>query len=317
MMPERQVAMMVLVCLAISPVPVSAQTAQTKGFAIEFAGGNAFVFSDDNKQVDIGAVARPSSAAETQFNDHPMQLVLKSGSVEKLESAAMLPRGMDASDGSPTWALKNLEVWFRPDKVAQENSNLKTSKETPDETCEPKDESDNSFYVPNLLALHKTAKLVKDWRNRLESRIVLRSGTLTVARARDCFTFSTQRTKESVRKQSIAHSKAAVRYNVEFHEFVDMVLKAPDGTGKEFAVLRFRPSKGNCMVWLSVEPPDTEGKPHTHTDLQPGQEITHFQQFYELIDLKEDRLKLFYTPRDGKERTRTPGSECPTARFGG
>jgi len=310
------------VCVGCASVHGSEDVARTDTqLTIRIDGGNAFVYGDHGKRVDVGAVAVPGG------DMHHMRLVLTRGEIQSASSG--LSSAMDEARRQ-TWALQGYEVSVCPGGVCPSTSTLTSSPDRPPKAqCDPTQDQpdpnlpvDNMHYVPNLLDMHPGSRLKSNWRQLLDSRLVLRAGRLTVQGAIGCFTFDGA---APPRIQSIADGEAGMRYDVTVPEtFVDLVFKR-DGTPDQR--LRLRPKSGERTVTLLVSAGSTSEV------IVPNQLIPHFDLFYRLIDLAAvpdgktavpmapaEPLKMRYTPVNSVKGPRgenvTPGGECPPVRFG-
>jgi hypothetical protein len=312
-------------------------------------GGNAFVYSDSGKRVDVGAVARPAHATPgTDFNEHAMRLLLKRGVVQSTQDS-LTPQ---IEHGVSSWPLVGFDVEICPGGTCPQTSSLTSStKRTPQVECEPRKDPapasvgagaatamamDNAYYVPDLLELHPGATLKKDWAARLDSRLALRAGRLGVASTIGCFTFDGPG-NPAMRRQAMAHGDAGLRHDLKADSsFVDYVFSKG---GKMIGRVRIKPRDGDATVLTHV----SSGK--LGKALRAGQYVEHFAPFYELIDLPapsagpkavaapagagagagagdgaaaDRRIKIKYTPKAFVKGVEvSPGGECPPVQFGG
>jgi hypothetical protein len=284
----------------------------TSRLLIRFDGGNAFVFSDQNKRVDVGTIARPPDRPAAHFNVHPMYLHLNVGEAKPVPG---LPyhEPTKFERGTPAWKLDGYEVLPCPDGVCANSSELSRSPvRPPRQACDPQQDGtpvDNFFYVPDLLALHPGAMLVDDWQSRLASRIVLRTGRLIVDNASECY--GIRRPGETTEmRQSIASAHSQLHYLADVKEFTDLMFRDRT-TGAVVGAVRLYPAGGSTTMDVTTH---FRGYPELHA----RQELPHFHQFYELLKGVEEnqRIAIVFRP-DSALRKVSPGTECPPARFGG
>lgn len=285
-------------------------------------GGNAYVFSENNKRVDVGPVTVPKTAAAGRFNPHQMFLIVQKGIVEEVSGLPFQPAVCDLKVAAcpKKWALAGYEIWLCPDGDCAANlpSSLSTS---PDDganvadLCNPSQKPnvnnvglavDNMFYLPDLLELHGARGITADWHQRMDGRLVLRSGRLTVVATYPCFSLTGQ-----AKKRALVDGLSGMEHDMRVDGHVDLVFK-DWRTRTITGVVRVKPAAVNQAIQLhltmDVPPPK---------DPPSGGEIAHFQQFYELLPniAAGSRIKLTFTPL--REQEASPGSECPGARFGG
>lgn len=300
--------------LVLAPV-ISADAAVTKERAsaaivatITFDGGNAFVFHDGDGRVDAGAIAPDGSSS---YNAHRMYLVLEQGNADGYGPYAARPATM-MIEGKPAWPLQGFDVWPCADGNCPKDSTLVVpGDEIAGAPCDPNNaKHPNMYYLPNMLDqdLYSGAKLETDWCERLESRMVLKAGTFQVTSASDCFEFSDPHGAKW--RQKLAHDKAEIRYDVPVTSALVVYFKSSSkpcltDSGAVAGAVRFTPDSNGLR--LRVRSDAT-----SYGSVAVDDEIKHFQQFYDLVELNgADRRKLYY------KSSRTPGSECPAARFGG
>ncbi len=299
---------------------------------IRLDGGNAYVFRDGNKRVDIGAVKRPDGDTSSDFNEHHMRLSPESGEV-----VSTAPDSITAQrDGihRPFWPVDGYEIRVCPGGTCPTTSTLTTSpRKTPSVACNPSQDRsdpngfvDNLYYVPNLLELHPGSTLRDGWEQMLESRLVLRTGRLAVADAIGCFTFQGSGPGNQ-RKQSIVNGTAGIQYQLTTTEpFIDFQFYTHNPATNSDSLagrVRLQPTLGQHEVHVAVTTGE-RGAP-----VSPGQPVPHFKPFYRLIDTPsgmvvssdtQPQLDLIYTPPGAPAdvpRNTSPGGECPSVRIGG
>lgn len=274
-------------------------------------GGNAFVFGEGNKRVDVGPVKMPRDATPGDFNSHPMFVKLDSGDTDPTVASPQ------PSIGPGKWELAGHEVWACPDGVCGATFSLSTS---PDRGADPNpcyppttndpdlgDVVDNMYYLPDLLDLHGTPGVANDWPDRLEGRLVLSAGRLVVAVTNPCYGM-----RWYWKHRAMPDGEAGMKYVVRAASYLELQFKQlTTGTIRR---VRLKPKAGSQEIKLRL----TMDVPSIH--VPADQEIAHFQQFYELVPQiwKIRRIKLSYKPASSEKRlVLSPGSECPGARFGG
>lgn len=276
---------------------------------IAIDGGNAFVFSDGSKRVDVGPVKKPAGAADDDFNAHPMYLRLDVGTVDpnvqEDSGFAVAPK---------KWALAGHEVWACPDGSCPTTNGLVPSPDrgpigdrcNPTTTTDPDlgEIVDNMYYLPDLLKLHGASGVPEDWASRLEGRLVLASGRLVVAKTHPCYGM-----RWYWKHRALPDGVAGLKYVAHSNSAFELKFK----NGNDVKRVRLLPTAGQIKLSLTMDEPSIM--------VDPGHEVRHFQQFYELLPQvwKISRIKLSYKPPSTKITPQylSPGSECPGGRFGG
>jgi hypothetical protein len=302
-------AAVLLVCIAIGAVTRAAQPLPFKMF---IDGGHAFVFSDSHKRVDVGAIARPHGDKSSHFNEHRMRLRIQNGVPAPISKQPYLPPKKTPKLGKFYWELSGLEVQICPDGMCPSTNALKASPSMkPTKVCDTTGESpnpssplNNLYYVPDMHELTGLKPIVANWSERLDFRVVLRAGALTVVKAPECFEFRDP-SGAAVRRQALASGLGEVGYFTSFATSTDVQFR--DKSGKLVHAMRIEPQMReiNISIESMATPPPVKA----------GEEVTHFQQFYDLLPSTASRLRLFYTPVDPTKMKVTPDSECPNLRF--
>jgi hypothetical protein len=146
----------------------------------------------------------------------------------------------------------------------------------------------------------------------MDSRLVLEDGILSVLSAPGCVQFVG--TGHGAGKRLIAEgSVKGIQYALTRQaEFVDFVFFRK---GKSVGRVRIRPQGGEVAMEL--------GTMKNGPEVGPWETVKHFGAFYHLVDLSKaqeprQKLKAVHVPEDAhEEHERSPGGECPPARFGG
>ena len=292
--------------------------------SIFISGGNALVFSDNDKRVDIGPVKDPSGGHDHDFVEHPMKLILQRGN--RVDGAEFMPAtgttgGSDSvSPNLLYWSLEGYEVAVCPGGKCPTSSNLKKLRtEVPKAPCgfAQATKSRNLYFIPNLLALHKGSSLKQDWPSRMSNRFILQDGEFAATTAVDCFEFR-DTLNHVIRRDALADGDDGAVFTVSTpHEIVDVQFSKNGAVvGKVRLVPTIVLGARELVVKVAT---DFKGKV-----LKPNDTVDHFRPFYELLDMPVTAtaqsligpLKLVYTPAKGPQDV-NPGSECPMGRFGG
>jgi hypothetical protein len=275
-----------------------------------FDGGNAYVFTDDDRRVHIGPVRTVRGASSSDFNPHPMYLRLVRGTVGV--HPRLSAQGLSAHPKYPddSWALTGYDVELCPDGECAKEPSLRRSPDNGTDRLTCGNHSiDDLAYVPDLLAFHPSAHLKADWQSALDGRVVLSVGTFRGAKANNCFVF--KRGPIETKRQGLADGVEGVQYEVDVREFIDLVFKKP-GSVSPAAAVRVLPKTGKLEMKLGML---VNYEPES---IVPDVEVQHFRQFYELLDgvPPKERFALISRPESADDEV-SPGSGCPPARFGG
>lgn len=301
-----------LAVLAVTP-PSSGASDSDRVFTLQIDGGNAYVFSEESRRVDVGPVKEPGEGIS------PHRMFLR---VDPLTTAVTKPDGFElqASPSANAWPVSGFEIWICPDGPCPSTSALHVSPDDGIARCEPCAPAkrtveqighravDNMSYLPDLLALHEGYGLPREWPALLDGRVVLREGKLVLVDTFDCV-----KLKGSVRgRHAVANGIAGIHYAVTYRTFVNVLFKRGEITGG----LRLEPKLDSRGIIARLGMPDAREGGEGYAKLKVGSELKDFQQFYKLLpDLPvEKRLKALFQPESVQH---SPGQACGSARFGG
>lgn len=132
--------------------------------------------------------------------------------------------------------------------------------------------SNNRNFLPDILAMSGSTGLVADWKARLQGRLTLHGGSLSVNKlAPGCFTFYDKNTAKDTRRLADGQKGLLYTRDIAANE---LTLRVADGAGRVVGHIVMRPDAGAIRLTLN-----------THDTMNPAANslIEHFKYFYELV----------------------------------
>lgn len=272
---------------------------------ILFDGGNAFVQSiTAPNQMTVGAIAAQSPAHH--YNLHRMRLMVNDGAVDR--SSTTLPP-VTLGTNQAYWDLYGWSIEICPGGICPKAGTLSTSPlKVSQGDCQ--DATDNLALIPDFWALHQAVPIADGWRDKLDSELALRAGTLSVTGGANCFELRGPNGASVVR--NVAVGPKEIRWmldgNQNPYDFVDLVFKPKFGIGTSRRA-RLRAGTSGIELWAWTLAPSS-----AYPTVSTGDVIPHFQQFYSLFDERavpaSERYAMYARKVLGGV---SPGTECPPA----
>ena len=266
---------------------------------ITFDGGNAFIRTGKGRGPLVVGAITPSQPVH-HYNMHRMRLALKEGAVTAGPNTTYTPLTLPSV--GKHWDLAGYVVTLCPEGVCPTNGSVTIPPSSVGALACGQTGGDSGL-IPDLTAMHGGALAIKDWRSRLDSELTLYSGTLTARSALDCFDLKDAAGNSAERRVASRGEEIIWTAPAPGPRFVDVVFTPRHGGAQRRARIEDDGHGIAMRIWTLA--PDG-----TYKDPGVGDEIGHFQQFYDLLGVTRSQRHRLYLKKIGGV---TPGTECPPA----
>lgn len=250
----------------------SLASAETR-LEIVLGGGYAVVVTDSHQSLDVGPVRKPHWFS-TQYMTHRMKLGVDVGLVDQARTTVPTQRIGVGSDPTVGWDLTDFTVELWVNGAALPKANIDLPPYSAVASCDESSlASNNRHFLPDMLGLAGRKALVSDWKTRLQGRLTVHGGALSVNRlAPGCFTFIQQGVAKNTKRLADGQKGLLYSRGIEGDE---LTLKLTDGAGKVAGNIVLKPISGVIKLTMN-----------THDTMNPAVNtmIEHFKYFYELLD---------------------------------
>lgn len=294
--------------LMLLAIGAGTAAAQTK-LEIVLGGGYAVVVTDSHQTLDVGPIRRPRKSAPG-YMLHRMKLAVEAGLVDQARTTVPTRRIGVGTDPTVGWDLTgfNVDVLTSSGSVLPNAAIALPAPAPLGATCdEAMPASNNRNFLPDILAMSGTTALVADWKSRLQGRLTLHGGALSVNKlAPGCFTFYQQNTAKDTRRLADGQKGLSYTRDVPGNE---VTLKLTDAAGKVAGLIVLRADGGAIRLTINT---------HDTMNPAPNSMITHFRYFYELVAPRRTQATpVRQIPKwlGVKTTVATPGEACPPGFF--
>lgn len=311
--PTRSIPLLVSLALAsacaqdVPPPEVSKPSLQLAPIdvSVVLSGGNVIVYNKVGKEATVGAVAASKGKDQSDHNDHWMDLVVAVGNVEAggaHESGFTIDKATNSPD-KKYWRLYRDDIEICPNGVCPTVGSLVVDAPA-NETC---DDPNAGLSIPNMSRLHQGKPVVEDWPDLLESRLLLRSGTIERVEGNlYCTELRRGATEKIKMKMADGHRSIRNKQSVAA-EYVDVKFVRGDRMGQ---MIRVTPVGNSIELTVSATEHPSEPEP------KKDQNLVRFSPFYKLLKgvSSQETYSLHFDKPLGVLGF-NPGSECPMGYF--
>ena len=310
-MMTTRVALLGLILLVMGTEPASAQTK----LEIVLGGGYAVVVTEGHQSLDVGPIRKPS-VFSTKYMLHRMKLAVDAGLVDQARTTVPTQRIGVGNDPAIGWDLTdfNVELWVNDAPLPKANINLPAPVGLGPDCDQSIPASNNREFLPDIPALSGSTGLVADWKRRLQGRLTLHGGALSVNKlAPGCFTFYQHAVAKGTRR--LADGQKGLLYARDLPSD-ELTLRLTDAAGKVMGKIVLRSDAGVIKLTMN-----------THDSMNPmaNTMIDHFKYFYELLaPVPRAAVSAQKIPNSARQIPKwlgvkvggvTPGEACPPGFF--
>lgn len=270
----------------------------TFDFSMNVIDGFAYMFAKDGSRLILGGL-------DTSEMKHPMLVRVLRGSA-KVTKGSIAPAG-DTFD---------LTGWHTVLDLGSAGQGLRLpANELPkgETSCVMTEAQWNNLaWLPHVSRIYPNATLVDGWLAQLNSRLVVKGGTISVAKGPEAmWEFRTKAEAKARWKQpmsdrvTIAHQVAGDVARLNLYQ---AKAAEPASTDAPDAVIEITHDRGGMVLDTAISFEPAIGS------YSKGQPVEHFARYQRLTTAKGDPVLPFFEPCV-KGKDRTPGNFCPYAQY--